>query len=67
MRKFNEWRDEEQKAENPTLLIDRLDGIAHTLETELKGFQGERFEGFIELIGSIKALQQNIASLKHKI
>jgi DNA anti-recombination protein RmuC len=67
MKNFTEWREEEQKEVNPVLLIDRLDEIAHGLETELKAFKGERFEGFLELIGSVKALQQNIAALKHQI
>jgi hypothetical protein len=66
MRKFNEWREEEYKAENPAVLIEKLEGIAHNLELELKDFKGERFEGFLELIGSVKALQTNIASLKHQ-
>jgi hypothetical protein len=67
MKKFTEWRQEEQQAVSPELLIKELDEMAHNLEMKLKGFQGERFDGFMELIGGVKALQQNIASIKHGV
>ena len=51
MKNFNEWREGVTQHENPDMLIERLDDLAHKLEIELEAFEGERFEGFLTATG----------------
>jgi|AP95_1055475.scaffolds.fasta_scaffold468201_2 hypothetical protein len=67
MKNFNEWREGVTQHENPDMLIERLDDLAHKLEIELEAFEGERFEGFLNLIGNVKGLLRQLAVMKHGV
>jgi hypothetical protein len=63
MRSFHEWREETTRDENPVLLLKNLNHLAKTLEEELKGYKGERFEGFLEMIGACNSLRRTLAEI----
>lgn len=65
MKKFNEWRADVDQVENPDVLIEKIGGLVHQLEVELDSFQGDRFEGFLNLIGGIRGLQKTLAEIEH--
>lgn len=64
MKKFNEWRSEVDQIENPDILIKKLHGLVHELEVQLDAFQGERFEGFLNIIGGVRSLQRSLAEIE---
>jgi hypothetical protein len=65
MKKFNEWRAEVEQTENPDLLMGKIQELAHQLEVELDAFTGERFEGFLNLIGNVKNLKRTLSEIEH--
>ena len=65
MRKFNEWRDGVEQTENSDVLLDKIQNLVHQLEVELDSFTGDRFEGFLELIGGMKTLKRTLAEVQH--
>ena len=65
MKTFNEWKEESELPTNPNILLDKVETLTHQIETELKSFQGDRFEGLLELIGGLKQLQYALAEIKH--
>jgi len=67
MKKFNEWQEETTKEENPDILISTITDLTTQLELALKNFHGERFEGFINLLGSVKGLQRTLAEINHNV
>lgn len=62
MKNFREWREE--KSDNSELLLNKIDELTTQMQEELRTFEGERFEGFLELIGGITELRRNIAAIK---
>jgi len=65
MKKFNEWKSETNQVENPEILVSKLSSLIHELEVEISAFQGERFEGFLNVVGGIRNLQRAIAEVEH--
>lgn len=62
MKNFREWREE--KSDSSELLLNKIDELTTQMQEELRTFEGERFEGFLELIGGITELRRNIAAIK---
>ena len=60
---LREWKEEETRDENPVLLLKNLNQLAKMLEGELKEYKGERFEGFLEMIGAINSLRMTLAEI----
>ena len=67
MKNFNEWRQDVSQYEDPDTLMEKLQGLAHELEVQVDAFQGERFEGFLNILGSIKELKRTLAEITHGI
>ena len=63
MKSFREWKEEDTRDENPVLLLKNLSQLAKMLESELKEYKGERFQGFIEMIGAINSLRMTLAEI----
>jgi|GEM_PF-3991615 len=63
MKSFREWKEEDTQDENPVLLLKNLNVLAKQLEGELKEYKGERFQGFIEMIGAINSLRMTLAEI----
>ena len=67
MRTFKEWQDEATASSDPQLLYQNLEKLANLVEVELKTYEGEREEGFLELIGSVQTMLKTIAAMKHGV
>jgi len=67
MKKLNEWRNEVDQTENPDVLMDKLHELAHQIQLELASFKGERFDGLLNVMGSVKNLQRSLAEIQHGI
>jgi hypothetical protein len=63
MKSFHEWQEEETRDENPALLLSNINKLATILADSLKNYQGERFEGFIEMIGASNSLTKTLAEI----
>lgn len=63
MKNFNEWRAGVDEIENPDKLMEKLKTLAHELEVQLGAFQGNRFEGFLNIVGGVRNLQRAIAEV----
>jgi hypothetical protein len=63
MKAFNEWKSEQH--DSPDKLLDIVESLAEQLSSEIKSFTGERFEGFLEMIGSVNELQKLLAHIKN--
>ena len=63
MKKFNEWREESNQHENPDLLVSNINHLVDLLKNELEAFEGDRFEGFLNIIGGVKQLQRTLAEI----
>lgn len=62
MKKFNEWKNEESNVEE---FLDNIKDLSNQLKLNLETFQGERFAGFLNLIGGVKELQRTIAEIEN--
>ena len=67
MRTFKEWKDEETASSNPQLLYQNLEKLASLVEAELKSYDGEREEGFLELIGSVQSMLRTLSAMKNGV
>lgn len=67
MRTYQEWQDEYTATSNPQLLYSNLEKLATLAETELKAYEGEREEGFLELIGSVQTMLRTLAAMRHGV
>ncbi|RDJ35468.1 MAG: hypothetical protein DWQ19_11675 [Crenarchaeota archaeon] len=64
MKKFNEWQAEVNEHLDPDVLREKVNDLAHQLHLELQSFQGDRFEGFLELTGAVHNLRRVLAGLE---
>lgn len=62
MKAFNEWKLEQH--DSPDRLLDTVESLAEQLNNEIKSFTGERFEGFLEMIGSVTELQKLLSHIR---
>lgn len=62
MKAFNEWKIEQH--DSPDRLMDSVETLAEQLHNEIKSFTGERFDGFLEMIGSVNELQKLLAHIR---
>lgn len=67
MKTYKEWHDEATVSSNPQLLYQNLEKLATLAETELKTYEGDREEGFLDLIGNVQSMLRTIASMKHGV
>lgn len=67
MKKFNEWRSDMNESIDPSILIEKISELVNQLHMELKSFQGERFEGFLNLCGDVTSLQRTVLEIEHGI
>lgn len=63
MKSYREFVEESNRDSNPEILLDKLNNLSNQIEQELKSFQGDRFDGFLELVGSIRAVQRTLAEI----
>lgn len=67
MKNFNEWRKDVEQTQDPDTLMEKLQILAHELEVQLDAFEGDRFDGFLNIIGSVKGLKRTLAEITHGI
>ncbi|MHA2043425.1 MAG: hypothetical protein ACW99G_01450 [Candidatus Thorarchaeota archaeon] len=67
MRTYKEWHEEATMSSNPELLYSNLEKLAHLAEAELRQYDGDREDGFLDLIGSVQSMLKTIAALKHGV
>ena len=67
MRTFKEWQDEASVSSDPQILYHNLEKLANLVEVELKTYQGEREEGFLDLIGNVQTMLRTLAAMKHGV
>ena len=66
MKSFNEWQEEEKATlnESPENLIEKIAELTHAIEMNLKTFTGERFEGFLGLVGTVNNLKRALVEVQ---
>jgi hypothetical protein len=64
MKKFNEWQDNPTLNESPEILIEKIAELAHAMEMNLKTFTGERFEGFLSIVGTLNNLKRALVEVQ---
>jgi hypothetical protein len=47
--------------------MDKLSDLVHQLNVELQSFTGDRFEGFLNVIGDVKNLQRTLSEISNGI
>ena len=67
MRTYTEWQDEYTASSNSQILYQNLEKLATLAEAELKAYDGEREEGFLDLIGSVQTMLRTVAAMKHGV
>jgi len=65
MKTFNEWQEEQ--SDNPDAFINNVEKLAELLNQEIQQYTGERTEGFLEMIGSVKGLRTAIQEVRNGI
>ena len=63
MKSYKEWTQESTRDSNPEILLDKLNDLSQQIEQELKTFQGDRFDGFLDLVGTVRAMQRTLAEI----
>lgn len=63
MKTFNEWQNSTNH-EDSELLLKNVNDLVRQIKLELESFQGERFEGFLNLIGSLRGLQTTLSEIE---
>lgn len=65
MKKFNEWKSEVNEHLDPDVLVGKVNELAHEIYSELKSFQGDRPEGFLELAGAVHNLKRVLVAMEN--
>lgn len=65
MKTYNEWQHESTINENPEVLMEKMTELTHLMDDTLRNFQGERPEGFLNLIGTVNNLKRALVDLQN--
>lgn len=65
MKTFNEWQKEVTVNENPEIFMDKISELCGHLENTLATFTGERFEGFLNIVGQVKNLKRELINIQN--
>jgi hypothetical protein len=65
MKTLNEWKSEQ--SDNPDTFIDNIEKLTEMLNQEVQGYTGDRTDGFLEMLGSIKGLRTAVQEVRNGI
>ena len=63
MKSLKEWKVETNQ--DSDVLLDKLESLFLQVEQELKTYQGERFDGFLNLLGVVSEARRTLAEVSN--